>query len=424
MYPRHLTHNLLTALGDTPIVVLHGPRQAGKSTLAQHLAEHGHPARYITFDNATSLATARTDPTGFLAGAPGALVLDEIQRAPELVLPIKADVDRDRRPGRFLLTGSANVMQLPKLADAFVGRMEIHTLLPLSQGEIESVREGFIDALFAARLPPLSHSAAPKVGALPKADLARRIFAGGYPEALARRDPEQRHRWFESYLSTVMLRDIRDLSNIEGLVDLPRLLVAVAGRAGGLVNYAELGRDVGLNQITAKRYLTLLTATFILRPVLPWFTNRIKRVVKSPKMYFGDSGLLAHVLGATPDRFGTDGKLSGTLLENFVATELLKQISWSRAKPSLWHFRDHRGNEVDFVLEPRVGRHIVGIEVKSKATLDADDFRGLRVLAEAAGERFHRGVLLYTGVESLPFGKQMYALPITALWRLGAEPVS
>lgn len=422
MYPRHLTHNLLTALGDTPIVVLHGPRQAGKSTLAQHLAEHGHPARYITFDDATSLATARTDPTGFLAGAAGPLVLDEIQRAPELVLPIKADVDRDRRPGRFLLTGSANVMQLPKLADAFVGRMEVHTLLPLSQGEIEGVREGFIDALFAARLPPLPHSATPKVGALSKTDLARRIFAGGHPEALARRESE-RHRWFESYLSTVILRDVRDLSNIEGLVDLLRLLVSVAGRAGGLLNYAELGRDVGLNQVTAKRYLTLLAATFILRPVLPWFTNRIKRVVKSPKTYFGDTGLLAHVLGATPDRFAEDGKLTGTLLENFVATELLKQIGWSRAQPSLWHFRDHRGNEVDFVLERRGGQLIVGIEVKSKATLDADDFRGLRILAEAAGHRFHRGVLLYTGVESLPFGKQMHALPITALWRLGAEPV-
>jgi predicted AAA+ superfamily ATPase len=283
------------------------------------------------------------------------------------------------------------------------------------------VREGFVDALFAAKLPLWSGPATLKMGALSKADLGRRIFAGGYPEALARREREQRHRWFESYLSTVMLRDVRDLSNIEGLVDLPRLLVAVAGRAGGLVNYAELGRDVGLNQITAKRYLTLLTATFILRPVLPWFTNRIKRIVKSPKMYFGDTGLLAHALGATPERFAVDGKLTGTLLENFVATELLKQISWSRVKPSLWHFRDHRGNEVDFVLEPRGGRQIVGIEVKSRATLDADDFCGLRILAEAAGDQFHRGVVLYTGVEPLPFGKRMCALPITALWQLGGE---
>ena len=423
MYPRHLTAGLLAALRDTPIVVLHGPRQAGKSTLAQHLARHGHPARYITFDDATALATAKADPTGFLAGTPGPLVLDEIQRVPELVLPIKADVDRDRRPGRFLLTGSANVLQLPRLADAFVGRMEVNTLLPLSQGEVAGVREGFIDALFAARLPPWTDSAHPKAGALSKTDLLRRALAGGYPEALARKAPE-RERWFESYLSTVMLHDVRDLSNIEGLVDLPRLLSAAAGRAGGLLNYAELGRDVGLNQITTKRYLTLLTATFILRPVLPWFTNRIQRVVKSPKMYFGDPGLLAHVLGATPERCAADGKLAGTLLENFVATELMKQIAWSRARPSLWHFRDHRGHEVDFVLEPRGGRAIVGLEVKSKATLDADDFRGMRVLAEAAGDRFCRGVVLYTGVEALPFGKQMYALPVTALWRLGAKPVS
>jgi len=422
MYPRFITRGLLTALGDTPIAVLHGPRQAGKSTLARHIAEHDHPATYFTFDDPTVLATVSGDPPGCLANPPGCLVLDEIQRVPELILPIKAEVDRDRRPGRFLLTGSANLMQLPKLADAFVGRMEIHTLLPLSQGEIEGMREGFIDALFATKAPPWPASGTAELGTLSRTDLARRILAGGYPEAIARPESE-RSRWFESYLSTVMLREIRDLANIEGLVDLPRLLVAVAGRAGGITNYAELGRDVGLNQVTVKRYLTLLTATFLLRPVSPWFTNRITRIVKSPKLYFGDAGLLAHVLGATADRFAADPKLAGVLLETFVATELLKQISWSHTKPSLWHFRDHRGHEVDFVLEPRGARQIVGIEVKNKATLDTDDFRGLKVLAAAAGERFHRGVVLYTGAQALPFGKQMYALPIAALWRLGAKRV-
>ena len=420
MYPRHITQDLLAALSDTPVVVLHGPRQAGKTTLARHLTTHGHPATYITFDNATALATARTDPTGFLTGIDGPIVLDEIQRAPELVLPIKAEVDRDRRPGRFLLTGSANVMQLPRLADALVGRMEVLTLRPLSQGEIEDRQEGFIDAAFAPRLPAWSHAGARRTAAVSKADLACRILTGGFPEAVARRALGRRRQWFEGYLNTVLMRDVRDLSNIEGLVDLPRLLSAVAGRAGGLLNYADLGRDVGLNQATAKRYLALLRATFIVQTLQPWFTNRIKRVVKSEKLYLGDTGLLAHLLDVTPERFAADPKAGGMLLENFVAVELLKQIAWSRTRPGLWHFRDHRGHEVDFVLEARGGTKIVGIDVKARATLDAADFNGLRVLADAAGERFHRGIVLYTGGESLPFGSRMHALPTTALWQMGA----
>ncbi|RJP32530.1 MAG: ATP-binding protein [Phycisphaerales bacterium] len=421
MYSRHLSDNLLSSLQDTPIVVLQGLRQAGKTTLARALRGRGHDATYVTFDDATSLAAARSDPAGFLAAQQGPLILDEIQRAPELVLPIKADVDHNRRPGRFLLTGSSSVMQLPRLADAFVGRMEIHTLLPLSQGEIEGTREGFIDAVFADELPRWSKATFRAAGALSKSDLGNRILTGGYPEVLARRGTKQRQRWFESYLSTVMMRDVRDLANIEGLVDLPRLLVAVAGRAGGLVNYAELGRDVGLHQVTVKRYLALLAATFLLQPVMPWFTNRVKRVVKSPKLYFTDTGLLAHVLGATPDAFAAGGRIAGTLLENFVAGELNKQLGWSEIDPTLWHFRDHRGHDVDFVLESRGGRQIVGIEVKATATLDADDFRGLRLLAEAAGERFHRGVVLYTGAESVPFGERLHALPVTAVWTLGSR---
>ncbi len=390
----------------------------------QQLAEHGHRATYVTLDNATTLAAAKHDPVGFLAEIDGPLIIDEVQRAPELVLPIKADVDRDRRAGRFLLTGSAHVMQVPKLADALVGRMEVLALRPLSQGEIAGAREGFVDALFAAKLPPFPSSTPKKPGRVSKRDLARRILAGGFPEPVARTDLGRRQQWFESYLSTVLMRDVRELSNIEGLSDLPRLVAAVAGRAGGLLNYAELGRDVGLNQVTAKRYLTLLRATFIVQAIQPWFTNRIKRVVKSEKLYVGDTGLLAHMLDATPERFAADGKLAGMLLENFVALELLKQAAWSRTRPTIWHFRDHRGYEVDFVLEGSGGRKIVGIEVKSATTLNAEDARGLRVLAEAAGDAFHGGVILYGGHEVLPLGRKLRAMPISSLWQLGARPVS
>jgi predicted AAA+ superfamily ATPase len=220
------------------------------------------------------------------------------------------------------------------------------------------------------------------------------------------------------------MRDVRELSNIEGLGDLPRLIAAVAGRAGGLLNYAELGRDVGLNQVTTKRYLTLLRATFLVQLIQPWFTNRIKRVVKSEKVYIGDTGLLAHMLDANPQRLQADSKLAGTLLENFVALELLKQVSWSKSRPSLWHFRDHRGYEVDFVLESSRGGQIVGVEVKLAHTLDSDDAKGLRVLADAAGKAFHRGIILYGGDEALPFGRNLWALPISALWQLGASEVS
>jgi len=423
MYPRHITANLLAALRDTPVVVLHGARQTGKSTLTQQIAADAHPATYLTMDRAGVLAAAKSDPEGFLMETEGPLVLDEVQRASELVLAIKASVDRDRRPGRFLLTGSAHVLQLPKLADSLAGRMEVLTLRPLSQGEIQGVREGFIDAVFAAKLPDLSKLNAGK-SAQSKKDLARRILTGGYPEAVERKNLERRRQWFESYLSSMLMRDVKELSNISGLAELPRLMTALAGRAGGLLNYADLGRDVGLNNVTVKRYITLLRASFIVQPVQPWFTNRIKRVVKSEKVYLGDSGLLAYLLDVTPERFVTDRKLAGTLLENFIALELHKQISWSKTRPTLWYFRDHRGNEVDFVLEAPGGTKLVGIEAKSKVTLDERDFQGLRMLAEVIGKRFQRGILLYAGSETIPFGRNLKAMPISALWQLGARKVA
>ena len=418
MHARRITDNLLAALRDTPIVVLHGARQTGKSTLVQHLDERGHHATYVTLDNPLALAAAKSDPVGFLSEHDGPLIIDEVQRAPELILPMKAEVDRDRRPGRFLLTGSAHVMQIPKLADAFVGRMELLTLHPFSQGEIEGVREGFVDALFATAAPKSSGAAHAKVT---RKSLLRRIVAGGYPEAVARKDPQRRRSWFDSYLNTVLMRDVRELSRIEGLSDLPRLLIAVAGRAGGLLNYAEIGRDTGMNQLTAKRYLSLLRATFLLHTLQPWFTNRIKRIVKSEKLYMGDTGILATVLDAGQERLESDAKSAGALLENFVALELRKQITWSTIRPTMWHFRDHQGHEVDFVLERPNSQKLVGIEVKWTKTLDRHDTRGLRVLEEAAGDAFHRGIVLYGGEEAQPIGRKIWALPVAALWQLGAH---
>ena len=255
MLRRHIHKRLLSALRDVPVVVLHGPRQAGKSTLVQSLSPEEYPGRYVTLDQLASLSASLRDPEGFLAGLGTSAIIDEIQRAPDLLLAIKADVDRNRQPGRYLLTGLANILQLPRLADSLAGRMRILELWPLSQGEIEACFEGFIDALFAESLPDQATFGFPDPQAL-WTDLVRRMIRGGYPPAVLSDSLERADGWFEDYLRTVLLRDVQDLSRITGIADFPRLLTIVAGRAAGLVNYAEISRNTGLNQVTTKRYLT------------------------------------------------------------------------------------------------------------------------------------------------------------------------
>jgi predicted AAA+ superfamily ATPase len=416
MLKRHITDNLLEALSDTPVVTLHGARQTGKSTLVQGLARDEYPAQYFTLDDLSVLSAVRQDPAGFLSGVSGPMVIDEAQRAPDLLLAVKSEVDRERSPGRFLLTGSAHILSLPRLSDALAGRMETLTLWPLSQGEIEGRREGFIDYMFSKK--PLSLR---NMGREDRKELIGRMLAGGYPEVLTRAKPARRRAWFESYLNSILQRDVRDLANITGLAELPRLLQVLASRAGGLLNFANLARDSGLNQVTLKRYFTLLEGIFIVRTVQPWFTNRIKRLVKSPKLYLGDTGLLAYLRDVTPERMERDPNSAGTLLENFVALELIKQITWSGVRPRIYHFRDYLGNEINFILEAPGGRKYLGIEVKASAAARADDFKGLKALSDTLGKEFHRGVVLYTGQKAVPFGKNLHALPVNSLWKLGAE---
>lgn len=413
MFTRHLTAALLNALSDSPVVFLNGPRQSGKSTLVRGLAAGPHRARYLTLDDLSVLAAARGDPLGFLAGLDGPVILDEVQRAPELFLPLKAEVDRDRRPGRFLLTGSASVTVLPQLSQALVGRMEILTLWPLSQGEVEGVKENFVDALFEPELAP------PDFKPSSRADLWKRVGRGGYPEPFARAQPERRRAWVDSYVATIVQRDVQDLANIEGLTVLPRLLGLLAARSAGLTNYAELSRTMGLPQTTLKRYLALLEATFLSHPVPPWSGNLGKRLVKAPKLFLNDAGLAAALLAVDAERLAADGNLAGPLLETFVMAELAKQSSWSRTRPRLYHFRTQAGAEVDFVLEDARGR-CVGIEVKAGG-VGAGDFKGLKALAEILGKRFVRGVVLSASPETTPFGRNLHALPVDALWRLGAK---
>ena len=414
MIRRHLISCLLEALADTPVVLLNGPRQSGKSTLAQRVASHEHPARYLTLDDATTLAAARNDPPGFLAGFEGPVVIDEIQRAPELFLAIKAQVDRDRRPGRFLLTGSADVLLLPRLAESLAGRMEILTLWPFSQGEIEKIQEGFVDAIFSRTIPQMRDLR------IQGSEMIPRILRGGYPEILGRQTESRQAAWFGSYITTILQRDVRDIAHIEGLTALPRLLALLAARAASLVNFSELSRTSTIPQSTLKRYMIILETTFLVQTLPAWSGNLSKRLVKAPKLVIGDTGLMAYLLGLNKVRLLQDPILAGHVLENFVIMELKKQLGWNRTKAQLFHFRTQTGQEVDIVLEDLSGR-VVGIEIKSGASVTADDFKGLRLLHETIGRRFLRGMVLYGGSEFVPFGPGLYALPVRALWSGSAK---
>ena len=409
MLKRHLTSRVLEALTDTPVVLLNGPRQAGKSTLAQELASSRHPATYLTLDDATTLAAAQNDPKGFLAGFEEPIVIDEIQRAPELFLAIKAQVDRDRRPGRFLLTGSADVLLLPHLAESLAGRMEILTLWPFSQGEIEKVQENFIDILFSKTLHRKSYSY------YPWPEMIQRILRGGYPEILSRPEESRQSAWFGSYITTILQRDVRDITHIEGLTALPRLLALLAARAASLINFSEISRTSAIPQSTLKRYMTIVETTFLLQVIPAWSGNLSKRLVKSAKLVIADTGLMTYLLGLNKERLLQDPILAGHVLENFVIMELKKQLSWNQTKAQLFHFRTQAGQEVDIVLEDPSGR-VVGIEIKSSASIKADDLKGLKVLQETLGKRFLRGIILHSGSDFTPFGSELFAIPIGALW--------
>jgi predicted AAA+ superfamily ATPase len=410
MIRRFISDAVLWALADRPVVFLQGARQTGKSTLVQTLAAADHPARYLTFDDHDVLGAARADPAGFIAGLGERVVLDEVQRAPEIFRAIKATVDRRRQPGRFLLTGSANILLVPHVSESLAGRMEILTLWPLSQGEIAGAQDTFVDVVFAARLPDLPPAA------VTRRELLERVLRGGYPEVVTHTPPERRRAWFQSYITAILQRDVRDLANIEGLTEMPRLLALLAARACGLMNLAEVSRSTGIPYNTLKRYLTLLDTTFLIQLQPAWAANLGKRLVKAAKLILSDSGLLAHLLGVDAERLAIDSRVLGPLIENFVVMELRKQISWSRRQPEMFHFRTHTGQEVDIVLEEPNGS-LVGVEVKASATIGADDFKSLRVFKETVGKRFRRGVLLHTGRESLAVGGGLHGLPVSALWQ-------
>ena len=405
LFPRWIKPRIAEAMADTPVVLLAGPRQAGKTTLVRQVAEHG--LRYLTLDDELTLLSAREDPVGMIRSLDRA-VIDEIQRAPSLLLAIKKSVDEDRRPGRFLLTGSANLMALPTVTDSLAGRMETLSLLPLSQSEIAGQSRNWIDSVFTGQLPRPGSSARTD-------DLVGRVLRGGYPEAILRATARRRTAWARQYLDAILARDVRDVAGIEKLDQLPRFLRALAQTAGQMCNYTQLGGQVGLDGKTAAKYISVFEHMYLLKRVDVWARNRLNRVVKAPKLQFIDAGLLATLLDLTADEVEKDRTRFGNVLETFVFGELLKHTTTAESDYRLLYYRDADKVEVDVVIENAVGQ-VVGVEIKSAATVKEGDLRGLRKLAGLAGDSFKMGVLLYDGDETMPLGDGVWAAPMSTLW--------
>lgn len=397
-----------TALSDTRVVLVVGPRQAGKTTLARQFAGPDRP--YVTLDDAGALGAARADPVGFVRGLDRA-VIDEVQRVPELMLAIKESVDRNVEPGRFLLTGSANLSTMPMVADSLAGRMETISLLPFAQSEIRSTPGRLLDRMFAGEEPVAAENS------LLGDELVALVLRGGYPEALRRTAAARRIAWLEDYVAQILDRDVRDVANIDQFNRLPRLLQVLAEHAGQLVNNTSFGVALGLSSVTAQKYVAILERLFLIKTLAPWSSNRLSRLIKTPKLHFLDSGLLAALREDEEQALRQDRSRFGAVLESFVVSELLKLASWSERRVSLSHYRTKDQDEVDVVIEDRRGR-IVGIEVKASATVRPQDFRGLRQLQEAVGDRFVRGLVLHDHDRVTPFGEKLQAAPLSVLWTM------
>lgn len=405
---RKVLPRIEAALADTRVVLISGPRQSGKTTLARMVSDSDRS--FITLDDAGTLNAAKTDPTGFIRGIKRA-VIDEVQRAPDLMLAIKASVDEDPEPGRFLLTGSANLATIPAIADSLAGRMAVIPLLPFAQAEIRSGPGLMLDRLFAGEEPVIDGDLV-----LGK-DMMGMVLAGGYPEVLKRSSVARRISWLEDYVDLILDRDVRDIANIDQLDRLPRLLNILAEHAGQLVNNSSFGAALGLSGVTAQKYIAILERLFLVRTLAPWSNNRLSRLVKTPKLQFIDTGLLAALRGDELARLSENKTRFGAILESFVVSELMKLASWSEKRLSFSHYRTKDLDEVDVVIEDRRGR-IIGVEVKASATVKADDFRGLRQLQTAVGDRFVRGLVLHDHDRITPFSERLQAAPLSILWSM------
>ena len=408
LIPRASKRLLVDALGDTRVVLLLGARQVGKSTLAEAIVRSDHPAASINLDTQAAREAARSDPEGFIAGLERPVLIDEVQRGgPDLLLAIKSVVDKDRAPGQFFLTGSANVLASREVLDALTGRVESHTLWPLAQSETEGTESNFVDSLFSGAPPQIEGA---PVG---REALAGRLTAGGYPEARLRSET-RRARWFDSYLGSTLERDLADISDAHKLKEMPRLLRLLASQAANIVVPTGISKNIGLDRGTVEAYIGLLESVFLVRRLRAWTPGIRNRELRHSKVYVVDTGLLLHLLGTDEQRLAEDDQVTGKALENFVAMEILRHADWSKKTPQPFHYRQGR-DEIDVILEDRAG-NVAAVEVKASASVRARDWRALERLREAKGKRFRCGVLLYTGEVTVPLGDRLFAVPISGLW--------
>lgn len=406
-YPRYLAPRLREALRDTPAVLIHGPRQCGKTTLARMVGE-SRGYRFVSFDDDALRAAARRDPVGFVAALPARSILDEVQRVPEIFASLKAVIDQRRTAGRFILTGSANVLLVPALADSLAGRMGLLRLHPLAQCELGRKSPRFLDALFGKGFRT---SIATPLGG----ELATRIVGGGYPAALVRKLPARRRAWYRDLVETQIQHDVRDMTRIHSFEALPRLLSLAAAYTARLINVSDLSAPFEINRQTIHDYVTVLERIYLLERLPPWHSNRLSRLVKTPKLHMADTGLACALLGVDAAALNKDRQRLGPMLETFVLQELRRQASWRPEPTEFFHYRDRDDFEVDIVIE-QGSVAVAGVEVKAAASVSEADFRGLRKLRDAAGSRFTAGVVLYDGSASIDFGDKLFAVPLRMLW--------
>jgi predicted AAA+ superfamily ATPase len=412
LIPRGVEGELRDILKVSRAGAITGPRQAGKSTLAKQLQAAGVVPHYFSLDDEALRTAARDDPDGFALSLARPAVIDEVQRAPELMLAIKQILDRDQTPGQFLLTGSADLLTTRVVADALPGRVEYVNLWPLSGAEIAGRSTSIIDTLLDGAPPRIS--GAPK-GRAASAEL---VLAGGFPDARTRA-PHQRARYFRSYVQTVLGRDLPEIGEVRiDASKLEQLLRLLAARTSGLVNHAALGRELALDDKTIKAHVELLRQLFLLYRLRPFSTNLGARQIKMPKLLLTDTGMAAVLVGVDASRYSApdQGAIAGMLFETFVVMEFVKQATWSATPVELFFYRDTDKREVDLVIESASG-DVVGIEIKSAASAGASDTRGLRLLRDKLGPRFKTGIVVHHGEHTLPIGERIWALPLSGLWR-------
>jgi predicted AAA+ superfamily ATPase len=408
---RRARGSVLTALADTRVVLVLGARQVGKSTLCASIAADEHPATVFTLDDRATRDAAAADPTGFVAGLPERVVIDEIQRVPDLVLAVKEAADRDPTPGRFLLTGSANLLTNHRVRDSLAGRAETIRLWPLAQAEIHGDGGNLVATLLAGEVPQIT-------GAVVGLDaFVEAVAAGGYP-AVRARQPSRRTAWLRDYVEAIVERDIRDIASAQKAGEIPRLLRLLAAQAANLLEYRKLARDLDLDDKTAKAYVKLLEDVFLVRVIRPWRPGLGKREVHAPKPYVVDSALMAYLLGANHERIADDDQVTGKLVESFCGMELLKHLELCDDRPELFHYRNGR-DEIDAVIEDRSG-NLACVEVKAAATVTPKDHHAMGKLRDARPGSFKAGIVLYTGAQTVPLGDRLWAVPISALWQSGA----